>query len=168
MGRHEMTDVAAVPPAERSVDRGSAADAPIGRRAVARLVDFNLGIVLFVALVVALVVAVGAAAGPSPDGTGGMLVAIVGTFLVYLLYEVVLIGAWGRTVGKQVLGLEVIRAADGRRPGLWRAFLRNLVPTVVLVAFFPLYPLTYAAAAITADHSGLNDRLAGTRVVVRR
>jgi uncharacterized RDD family membrane protein YckC len=164
MGRHETTDVAAVPPAERSVDRGSAADAPIGRRAVACLVDFTVGIVLFVALVVA----VGAAAGPSPHGTGVMLVAILGTFLVYLLYEVVLIGAWGRTVGKHVLGLEVIRAADGRRPGLWRAFLRNLVPTVVLLAFFPLYPLTYAAAAITADHSGLNDRLAGTRVVVRR
>jgi uncharacterized RDD family membrane protein YckC len=119
MGRHETTDVAAVPSAECSVDPGSAADAPIGRRAVARLVDFTLGIVLFVALVVA----VGAAAGPSPNGTGVMLVAIVGTFLVYLLYEVVLIAAWGRTVGKHVLGLEVIRAADGRRPGLWRAVL---------------------------------------------
>jgi uncharacterized RDD family membrane protein YckC len=126
-------------------------------------VDFAVGVVLFVGLVVT----VSAAAGPSPDGTGVMLVAIVATFLVYLLYEVVLVAVWGRTLGKQMMGLEVVRADDDGRPGLWRSFLRNLVPTVLLVAFFPLYPVPYVAAAVAKDHRWPHDRLAGTRVVVR-
>lgn len=95
------------------------------------------------------------------------LVAVVATFLVYVLHEVVLVALWGRTLGKQVMGLEVVRVDDGGRPGLRRSFLRNLVPTLLLVGFFPLYPLPYVAAAIAKDHRWPHDRLAGTRVVVR-
>lgn len=39
-----------------------------------------------------------------------MLVAIVATFLVYLLYDVVLVAVWGRMLGKHVMGLEVVLA----------------------------------------------------------
>lgn len=160
-----MTDVAAaVPPSARRVDHGSLPEAPMGKRAAARLFDFALGVVLFVGMVVT----VSAAAGPSPDGTGVMLASIVATFVVYLLYEVVAVALWGRTLGKHLMGLEVVRVSDGGRPGLWRAFVRNLPPSVALVAFFPLYPLPFAAAFIAADHRGPNDRLAGTRVVRRR
>ncbi|MGH3372693.1 MAG: RDD family protein, partial [Nocardioidaceae bacterium] len=122
-----------------------------------------VGVVVFVAMVVT----VSAAAGPSPDGTGVMLVAIVATFVVYLLYEVVLVAARGRTVGKQVMGLVVVRTDDGGRPGFGRSFLRNLIPTLLLVGFFPLYPLPYVVAAFARDHRWPHDRLAGTRVVVR-
>lgn len=94
-----------------------------------------------------------------------MLVSIVVAFLTYLLYEVVLVGVWGHTLGKQVKGLKVVRIDTGDPPGLWRSFLRNLVPTISLV-FFPLYPLPYIAAAIAKDHRWPHDRLAGTRVVV--
>lgn len=142
---------------------GSLADAPTGRRAVARLVDFGLGLAVFVGLIAA----VSAASGPSPDGTGVMLVAIVATFLVYLLYEVLLVAVWGRSLGKQLMGLEVVRVDDGGRPGLRRSLLRSLVPTVVLVSFFPLYPFVFVAAAIAKDHRWPHDRLAGTRVVIR-
>lgn len=139
------------------------APAPVTRRAAARLIDFFFGVALFVGLVVA----VSAAAGPSPDGTGVMIVAIVATFLAYLLYEVVPVALLGRTLGKQLIGLEVVRVDDGRRPGFGRAFLRNLVPTLLLVGFFPLYPLPYVVAAFAKDHRWPHDRLAGTRVVVR-
>lgn len=70
-------------------------------------------------------------------------------------------------MGKQVTGLEVVRVYDGGRPGLLPSFVRNLGPMVLLVAFFPLYPLPNMAAAIAKDHRGPHDRLAGTRVVVR-
>ncbi len=112
-----------------------------------------------------MVVTVNAAFGASPDGTGVMIVATLATYLAYLLYEVMLVGVLGRTLGKLVMGLNVVRVEDGRRPGLWRSFLRNLVPTVLLVAFFPLYPLPYVAAAVAKDHRWPHDRLAGTRVV---
>lgn len=137
--------------------------APVARRACARLIDFAVGVVLFVRLVVT----VSAAAGPSPDGTGVMLVAIIVTFLAYLVYEVFLVAVWGATLGKQVTGLEVVRVDDGGRPGLRRSFLRSLAPTLLSVGFFPLYPLPYVAAAIAKDHRWPHDRLAGTRVVAR-
>lgn len=156
-------DVDAGAPPTAVAGGDSFADAPIGRRAIARLVDFGLGLAVFIGLVIT----VSAASGPSPDGTGIMLVALVATFLIYLLYEVVTVALWGRTLGKQLMGLEVVRADDGGRPGLRRSFLRNLVPTLLLVGFFPLYPLPYLVAAIVKDHRWPNDRLAGTRVVAR-
>lgn len=155
-------DVAGGSPPSTEWRVGPAADAPLGMRAAARLLDFAVG----VALLVAMVVAVGTAAGPSPDGTGVMLVSIVCTFFVYLPYEVLLVGLLGRTLGKQVMGLEVIRVGDGERPGIRRSFLRNLLPMLLLVGFFPLYPLPYLAAAMAKDHRWPHDRLAGTRVVV--
>ncbi|MBM3674020.1 MAG: RDD family protein [Actinobacteria bacterium] len=63
------------------------------------------------------------------------------------------------------MGLEVVRIEDGRRPGLGRSFLRSLLPTVVLIVFFPLYPLPFVAAAVAKGHRWPNDRLARTRVV---
>lgn len=151
------------PPSLRSLDQGSVAGAAIGRRAAARLIDFSVGVALFFATAETI----SAAGGPSPDGTGVVIGAIGTTFLAYLLYEVVPVALWGRTLGKQLMGLEVVRVDDGRRPGFGRAFLRNLVPTLLLVGFFPLYPLPYVAAAIAKDHRWPHDRLAGTRVVVR-
>lgn len=159
-----MTDVAAAsPPTRGSSEHGAVSDAPIAKRAAARLLDFAVGVAVFVALVVVI----GAAVGPSPDGTGVVVVAIVAAFLVYVLYEVILVGVWGRTLGKQLLGLQVIGDRDGGRPGLRRALLRNLVPTLVLIGFFPLYPVPYLLAAVAKDHRWPNDRLAGTRVVSR-
>lgn len=137
--------------------------APVARRAVARLIDFTLGGVAFVGLT--FVVALNA--GRPADGTGVMLVAIGVTFLVVFVYEVVLVAVWGRTLGKQLMGLVIVRAVDGGRPGLVRALLRNLLPTVLLIGFFPLYPLPYLVAAVFGDHRWPHDRLAGTRVVAR-
>ncbi len=159
-----MTDVAAAMPPPESLDRSSRCDSPIARRAVARLIDFSLGLALFFAMAAII----SAAGGHTPDGTGVMIGAIGITFLLDLAYEVILIAALGRTLGKQLMGLEVVRA-DGRgRPGLRRSSLRNLVPTVLLVGFFPLYPLPYLAAAVAKDHRWPHDRLAGTCVIVRR
>ena len=151
------------PPATGSLHHDRLGVAPIGQRALARLVDFAIGLLLFGGLVAWVTTA----AGPSPDGTGVVFVAIAATFLVYLVYEVVFVAVWGRTLGKALMGIKVVRDRDGVRPGLWRSFLRNLVPTLLLIGFFPLYPLPYIVATIVPDHRWPHDRLAGTRVVVR-
>ncbi|MCA1835012.1 MAG: RDD family protein [Actinobacteria bacterium] len=152
------------PPTGTVTDRADHWAAPVARRAVARLIDFALAVTSFVGLTFLLALA----AGRPEDGTGVLILSIVGTFFAYLVYEVTLVAVWGRTLGKHLVGLEVIRFEDGGRPGLVRSFVRNLVPTIVLVGFFPLYPLTYVLAAIAKDNRWPNDRLAGTCVVLRR
>ncbi len=147
------------PPADVG-SRQAIVPAPIGKRAIARLLDFGLGVLIFAVMVWL----VGVAAGTSPDGTGIVLASIFGTFVTYLVFEVVLVAAWGRTLGKHVMGLESVRADGGGRPGVGRSFLRNLIPTLLLVGLFPLYPLSYVLAAIAKDHRWPNDRLAGTVV----
>lgn len=138
--------------------------AGVGQRAMARLIDCALGAVMFVGLVQV----VGVAAHPVDDGTGVMLVSLVATFASYLLYEVGLVARWGRTIGKQVVGIEIIRLDDYERPGLGSSLRRVLLPALFLVGFFPLYPLPYVLAALSGDHRGPHDRLAGTMVTVRR
>lgn len=152
-----MTTVAAVPPINDAVHT------PVARRAVARVIDFAAGVAMFFGLMLLLALA----AGRPDDGTGVLLVSVAVTFVAYLLYEVIFVAVWGRTLGKQVMGLEVVRDRDGGRPGFGRSLLRNLVPTLLLVGFFPLYPLPYVLAAVIGDHRWPHDRLAGTRVVVR-
>jgi uncharacterized RDD family membrane protein YckC len=44
----------------------------------------------------------------------------------YLAYVVVFEGFWGRTLGKMLLGIEVIREEDGSIPGPGRSALRAL------------------------------------------
>lgn len=156
-----MTGVAAGSPPVQPADGRGVVPGPVGRRAVARLVDFALGVAIF-SVALWLVAAV---SGPSPDGTGIVLVSIALTFVAYWLYEVVLVAVWGRTLGKHLMRLEIICERDGGRPGVKRSMLRNLAPTVALI--FLLYPLPYLAAAIAKDHRWPHDLLGGTRVVVR-
>lgn len=158
-----MTGAGESPPSVGALKDGAIDDAPIARRAAARAVDFAIVLGAFLAIVLAL----SALAGPSPDGTGVVIIAIAVTFLIQLTYEVLLVGLRGRTLGKQLMGIEVVRADSEEPPGLRRAFLRHLIPTVLLVVFFPAYPVPYIAAALAKDHRWPHDRMAGTRVVVR-
>jgi uncharacterized RDD family membrane protein YckC len=143
----------------------SARSAPLFRRALARLIDFGVGILMLVGLMLALAALghaqVDQAREDRLDGTGIFVLSALLTFLLYLVYEVGLVGRWGRTLGKVALGLRVERVADGGRPGLLRSFLRNLIPAAALIAFFPAYPLAWMVAPL----GRANDRLAGTRVV---
>lgn len=154
---------AAVPPLNNAIDTLAREPASVARRAAARSVDFTIGVAMFFGLMLLLAMAT----GRPKDGTGVLLISIGATFTAYLLYEVGSVGCWGRTLGKNLMGIEVVRIRDGGRPGIGRSLLRNLVPTLFLVAFFPLYPLPYLLAAVIGDHRWPHDRLAGTCVVVR-
>lgn len=47
--------------------------------------------------------------------------------VVYTLYVAPMDGLFGGTLGKRLLGIEVVTVPDGARPGLWRAALRALM-----------------------------------------
>lgn len=77
---------------------------------------------------------------------------------------------WGRTLGKAMLGLRVVRVDDPQRaPGLLRAFMRTALSfgLLVLPPVVGLPALVAFAVSVAIDRSGrgLHDRMAGTVVV---
>jgi uncharacterized RDD family membrane protein YckC len=106
--------------------------------------------------------------------------------LVALAYLVVGVAVFGRTIGKALVGLAVVRS-DGARPGWTAAVVRQSV----LAAGWIVAPLVHATADVDLpaivswisllwpvvvllpiifdpDRQGLHDRAARTRVVRRR
>jgi uncharacterized RDD family membrane protein YckC len=78
-------------------------------------------------------------------------------FLVPLLYDVLLNGTFGATLGKMAVGAKII-GVDGSRLGYTRALVRSLAERLTLLVGF-LWILA------RADKRGLHDLVAGTRVV---
>ncbi|MFD8592219.1 RDD family protein [Streptomyces sp. NPDC059637] len=64
-------------------------------------------------------------------GMAGVAFMMLGLmFAVGLLYEWLMIGLKGATVGKMALGLRVLRESDGQVPGLGAGFVRFIIPMV--------------------------------------
>ncbi|HWD21328.1 MAG TPA: RDD family protein [Verrucomicrobiae bacterium] len=82
---------------------------------------------------------------------------------IFMIYEVLLNGAFGATVGKMAIGAR-IRAADGARLSYSRAMLRWWAERVSEFLMFTGFLLI----ALRADKRGLHDILAGTKVVYQR
>ncbi|MEU6039705.1 RDD family protein [Actinomadura sp. NPDC047616] len=147
-----------------------------GQRLVARIVD-----TLVVGLPVVMVIREG-----FPDlGIEKVAPPLVAGLL--LVYEWIQLALWGRTVGKRVAGIEVVRedpgcpAVDRRRPDVLRSLLRAATyclpiavrPVPVFGAVAGLFWVANAGAIYesrlerSARRRALHDRFAGT-VVVRR
>jgi uncharacterized RDD family membrane protein YckC len=93
-------------------------------------------------------------------GTGLRLIVL---FLVYWGYPILLEALWeGRTVGKRVLGLQVV-SADGGPVGWMAAIARNLLRTVDMLPFG--YALGLVSCLADAHGRRLGDLAAGTLVV---
>ncbi len=89
---------------------------------------------------------------------------------VVLLADTVPVAIWGRTLGKAMLGLRVVRAeAVDRAPGLLRAVLRTVLVFGVLVlppvVGVPVFLALVVSVVADPGGRGLHDRLAGTLVV---
>lgn len=130
--------------------------APLAARAGARVVDA----VTYAWLVAVLVVEtgrwlLGGGAASSPSVAVALLTAAA-------VVEVVPVAVWGRSLGKALLGVRVVRAGGGP-PGVGRSLVRCTVlfgPLAVPVAGWAV-GLAIGAVAVL----GLHDRLAGTAVV---
>ncbi len=97
------------------------------------------------------------------------LAVLLGGFAAWVVYRVVCTGRWGRTIGKCLFGIQVVRVEDPcTPPGLRRAALRWLVPP--LAGAIPLPGsglLPYLMAVRNHKRQGGHDQAART-VVVRR
>lgn len=149
----------------------------MGRRLGARLLD---GVIIGIPLAVVAFVLIGGAlsqtktdpvTGQITGGEGVAMGSFLGfyaiVFVVSIGYEITMIAVRGATLGKQILGLRVLREADGQVPGWGPAFLRWLIPVAggllcgvgqILVWLSPFFDGT-------GRRQGWHDKVAKTVVV---
>ena len=84
-------------------------------------------------------------------------------FVLTVLYDVLLNGTFGATLGKMAVGAKII-AADGSPLGYSRSLLRSLAARFTEIMLF----LGYLWIIVRSDKRGLHDLMAGTRVVLQR
>ena len=119
---------------------------------------------LFDAALMLLVVLAGV-----PLSRGGRIALLV---VVPILYETIMVALAGRTAGKMLLGLHVVRRSDGGRPG-WAPALARGAPSGILAAGpgVAVAVIVLALLPMVGDtrlHRSLQDHLARTVVVQRR
>lgn len=138
--------------------------AGIGRRIGGFAID---QVLVFIPVAVA-VVALGYRTSDdiSDDAVLAINAAVAGT---HLIYATLLIGFFGRTVGKIATGTKVVRQHDGGRVGWIGSAQRAAVP--VAFAGVPRFAVFYTAgvyvmALLGPLRQGLHDRAAGTLVVL--
>lgn len=100
---------------------------------------------------------------PADDAGHDIVYVAMGVgMLLAGLYEVVLTGLFGQTLGKRLLGIKVVSEATGRPPGVARALVRFLV----LWAFWMLTVAAFVMICTDKQRRrGLHDQAAGTVVI---
>ncbi len=115
-----------------------------------------------------------------PSNQHTLLYWFLATFGIALAYYWVQHAAWGATIGKRVLGLQVVQAGDRSSLGVWQAGLRTVAflagPAVFLAPLASLIEI--AGGLLWVADSGLSlldpqaqclhDKLAGTIVIRQR
>lgn len=92
-----------------------------------------------------------------------LLTTIIWIIVIAVLYQIVLIALWGRTVGKLLVGIRVVRVNDGRSPGWVKSIIRYLVINLPFLAWLvQMSPIFYDS------RQGWHDRAASTIVIRRR
>lgn len=86
-----------------------------------------------------------------------------------VLYEVIAVARFGRTIGKMAFDLHVEMENNGGRPSWW-ASCKRTAPTVISSAPYlsMVGPVMYGAAFFDDNRRGLHDKLAGTIVIYRK
>lgn len=96
------------------------------------------------------------------SGSAAVSVLVIG-FAAYVVMSLWLLGK-GMTVGKWLLGLQVVNKFDGGNPGVFKMLLREIVGKFVSGLFFSL---GFFWAIWDKDSQAWHDKIAGTVVVKR-
>jgi uncharacterized RDD family membrane protein YckC len=145
--------------------------APALEHGVARMGDRSLAAFLDgAALIPVFVIAVALAAlrnhiPASTDGSinlrgGPALEAMFYCTVAWCLYCFIGEAVWGRTLGKEIMAIEV-RSDSGEKCGVGEAFLRNMLRPIDGIGF---YLLGFVVAISSPRNQRIGDRIAGTVV----
>ncbi|MER5637080.1 RDD family protein [Kitasatospora sp. NPDC002227] len=169
--------------------------ATMGQRFLARLLD---GLIIGLVMTLAMVLGLGGAIGlvnntkdctslvndsvayqsclndQISQASGGIMAGLFTSLAVIaaigVLYEWLMVGLVGATLGKMALGLRVVKESTGENPGLGGGFIRYIIPTVggflcgigqILVYLSPFFDNS-------GKLQGWHDRAAGTVVVKKQ
>jgi uncharacterized RDD family membrane protein YckC len=134
----------------------------------ARLLAFLIDQVFLVSMLASLV-AIGAleifltsdyGAVDPPDRSYYIAIGIIAAFLpLWLLYHIILWGTSGKTIGKMIMGIQVVRR-DGEQIGIGRAVVRTLA---YLVSTLTLH-ISTLFALFGHERRTMHDVIAGTIV----
>jgi uncharacterized RDD family membrane protein YckC len=81
-----------------------------------------------------------------------------------LAYDTVMVGGWGASLGKMIVGIKVVRASGAGRPTFGLAFVRSFAQ---LLSALPL-GLGFVWVALAPTKRAWHDYFADTRVVYKR
>jgi uncharacterized RDD family membrane protein YckC len=130
-----------------------------GRRVLATLVD---GVVLgFVFALMSMLFGSSSAQGGQVSGSLEGFSALV-YFVVVFAYYIVMEGYLGQTVGKMLLGIKVVREANGEVPGVRASAIRTVLRLVDGLFF---YLVAFISVLVTGKNQRLGDMVAHTLVV---
>jgi uncharacterized RDD family membrane protein YckC len=150
--------------------QASAASAPVvgihenvhvtGRRIVATIVDG----LIFGALFTVMTMLFGSISSVGFADWNGSMPALPSLLygVIVVLYYILLEGYLGQTVGKMLLGIEVIREDNGEVPGLGGSTIRTLLR---LIDGLFSYLVAFIAVQISGKNQRLGDMAAHTLVV---
>ncbi|WP_419847123.1 RDD family protein [Candidatus Poriferisocius sp.] len=145
-----------------------------GARLGARMIDFLVMSFFWLALIFPIGFALDALDfwdDQSWPGTAIYWLIVAPVFIVGLLYEVTMISAGGRTLGKMATGIHVIRKDTGGRPGPSRSIRRWVIPgLLLLIPFVGWLATLFCRLSLTwgKERQGWHDKVGGTLVVVRQ
>lgn len=141
----------------------------VGRRVAAFLVD-NVTVVTLIALVIVPPLFL---MSLLTSDTSGALVAFFSLIVTLLLmalvfgvfigYYAVFEGRWGKTPGKRLMGIEVVREDNGGVPGMKKSALRGLLLMLADGQFFCV--VGFISILVTEKRQRLGDMVADTLVV---
>lgn len=119
-------------------------------------------LVLFACVLPAGLMSEGKAATDN-DKTLMMTVGLL--FLVVFLINLVLIGMFGQSIGKKMVGIRIANIEDGSKAGFFKiVLLRNFVAQGLLY-LLPLYGLVDICFIFGDEQRCLHDKIAGTQVL---
>jgi uncharacterized RDD family membrane protein YckC len=138
-----------------------------GRRVLATIVDAIVICVMY--FVVGLLVAIlfgGAYGGDgqvgfSLNGLPALILFILLVFSVFFYYTL-MEGYLGRTLGKMLFGIKVVREDNGGVPGLGAAALRTVLRIIDGILF---YAVAFVSVQVSEKNQRLGDMVADTLVV---
>jgi uncharacterized RDD family membrane protein YckC len=160
-----------------------------GTRLAARAIDWAIAFLAFIPGAVILgseflKLVMMAAQGKQPDleqldmsklAFGGLVLGF--SWLIVLIIQIVMLSTRGQSIGKRIMGLRVVRIADGTQAGFVHAWLlrecvmtiigvvAGILPLVGPVLLRPAFHITDWCMIFRDDQRCMHDLIAGTRVV---